>query len=66
MVKEHPESLAVMEMDDWTRRRALNGTSSDHRTLSCKELEECECNCVRDQRWVLLFLDSFFFLKFYF
>ena len=63
VVKEHPKSLAAMEMDDWTRRRALSGTSDDHRALSCEELEECECecNCVRDQRWVLLFLDSFFF-----
>ena len=63
VVKEHPKSLAAVEMDDWTRRRALSGTSDDHRALSCKELEECECecNCVRDQRWVLLFLDRFFF-----
>ena len=66
-VKEHPKSLVVTKMDDWTRRRASSGTFGDYRALSGKELKECECecDCVRDQRWVLLFLDRFFFY-FYF
>lgn len=41
-VKEHPESLAATEMDDWTRRRAPSGASGDNRALSCKELEFLE------------------------
>ena len=63
-VKDHPKSLEETKMDDWTRRRASSGTFGDYRALSCKELKECECDCVRDQRCVLLFLDRF--ILFYF
>ena len=67
-VKQHPKSLAVTEMDDWTPERASSGTFGDYRALSGKELKECECecDCVRDQRWVLLGFVGFVFVCFFF